>query len=106
MHHLESRRLVTPHGGSMPDIPRLAFERGVLDHNVRRLKNPDRKRVGTILADCFEEARKEGRADDLELEGLWVGDFDGACTVVCPVHPFKILFVGALYYVKVNFDVQ
>ena len=93
MNDLESSSLVTPDSRRMPNVARLTLERSVFEDNVRSLEYSDGKRVRSVLADGLEQARKERRADDLELECFWISNPDGALAVVFSVHPVKVFFV-------------
>ena len=51
---LEPRALVTPDCCSVPDVPRLPLQTGILEHDVGRFKHFDRERVRPVLPDRLE----------------------------------------------------
>ena len=84
--YLQLRGLPHVHGADPALIARADVIGGVLEDDVADLEELDAARVGhvLVLAEGLEDAREEGGAADLELDGLGVGEAHGAAVVVQP----------------------
>ena len=100
VHDLESGCLVAPQCRGVPHVARLTLTRGILEHDVGRLKNAHGQRVRSVLPDRLEQAWQERRAHHLELERLGVRDLDRRLAIVDGIEPSKVFLVRALCDMK------
>lgn len=95
VHDLEPAAPGQKRGGEVALVAALALERRVLEGDVADLEDADRDAVVLVLPERLEEAREEGRAHDLVLRRLGVGQSDGGGAVVGAVQVGEVLRVRA-----------
>ena len=93
MHDLETCRLVAPNSRCVPLVPRLSLPACVLEYDIRGLKDFDGQSMSLVLSDRLQETGNQRRPNDLEFEGLGVGNLDASITIVFVVQPFEVLLM-------------
>ncbi len=75
----------------------MSLRLGILDGNVRHLKDLHWKRQRPVLPSRFEHTGEEGRTNDLIFERFGVGEGDGVVTGIWAIEVGKVFIMRALY---------
>jgi hypothetical protein len=92
---LKAGRLAVPGGGEVALVSAFALQVGSFERDIADFEDLDGQAVGFVLADCLEQAREEGGADDLIFGRFGVGEADSGGAVVFAVEPAEVFVVGA-----------
>ena len=95
VYDFEPARLGEEGGGEMALITAFALEGVIFEGHVADFEDLDRDAVVFVFSQGLEEAREEGRADDLVLCRFRVGQSDGRVAVVDAVEECKVFCMRA-----------